>query len=78
MIGAVVELELDLSSKIQFDGTSWHVWIDGKKIGPNRTKIEAERNLKWLNDGALQDILGLVPDIVERAFAEKEKANNGR
>jgi hypothetical protein len=64
MIGAVVELELDLSSKIQFDGTSWHVWID--------------RNLKWLNDGALQDILGLVPDIVERAFAEKEKANNGR
>jgi hypothetical protein len=78
MTGAIVELELDLSTRIQFDGTNWHVWIDGRKIGPNRTKVEANDHLRWLNEGGLQDILGIVPDIIERAFTEKEQRNNGK
>ena len=78
MTGVIVELEIDLSNKIQFDGTGWHVWVDEKKIGPRLTKVEAASHLKWFNDGALQDILGIVPDIVERAFTEKEIRQNGK
>ena len=70
-----MELDIELDRKIQFDVINWNVWIDNKKIRPNMTKVEAQTFLQTLNDGALQDILGLVPDIVERAFVEQEKRN---
>ena len=77
-MGTVVKLTPMLKRKIQFDGTSWHVWLDGKKIRPNMTKVEAGKFLTQLNDGALQDILGLVPDLVEQAFDEQERKNGNK
>ena len=67
-----------LKRKIQFDGTNWNVWIDEKKIRPGMTKVEAGKFLIQLNDGALQDIFGLVPDLVERAFSDQERRNGNK
>ena len=71
-------LETEVDRKIQFDGSNWHVWVLNKKIGPPRTKTEAASHLKWLNDGALQDLLDVVTDIIEKAFTEKEIANGSK
>ena len=77
-MGTVVELRPMLERKIQFDGTNWNVWLDGKKIRPNMTKVEAGKFLTQLNDGALEDILNLVPDLVESAFDEQERKNGNK
>ena len=77
-MGAILELDIVLARKIQFDGTNWNVWLGGKKIRPNMTKVEAGKFLAQLNDGGLQDIFSLVPDLVEQAFDEKERANGNK
>ena len=71
-------LETEVERKIQFDGTNWHIWVLNKKIGPPRTKTEAASHLKWLNEGALQAMLDVVADIIEKAFDEKEQRNGNK
>jgi len=39
-MGAILELDIVLARKIQFDGTNWNVWLGGKKIRPNSTRAE--------------------------------------
>lgn len=77
-MGAIVKLETDISRKIQFDGTNWHVWVDNKKTGPPITKLEAASHLKWLNDGAHQDLMDGTCDLIDRAFKEQEQKNGNR
>ena len=73
-----VVLETEIDRKIQFDGTNWHVWVYNKKIGPPITKAEAANHLKWLNDGAHQDLININCDIIEKAFDERERANGNK
>lgn len=74
----IIMLETDVDLKIQFDGNAWHVWVLNRKIGPPRTKTEAAAHLKWLKDGALQDMLHVITDIVEQAFDERERKNGNK
>lgn len=71
-------METEVHREIKFDGTNWHVYILGKKVGPNCTKVEATDKLKWLNDGALQDLMDVMCDIVEKAFREEDERKNSK
>ena len=66
-------MEFTVANKIEFDGTYWNVIIDGHHIGKKYTKTEAQDRLNFLmKDRALQDVLDLYCDLVEKMFKEKE------
>ena len=70
-------LETEVTRKIVFDGTNWQVHIHNKPVGPHCNEKEASSHLAWMNNGALQDMMNVLCDIIEKAFAEREKENNG-
>ena len=72
-------METDVPRKLVFDGTNWHVEVLDKQIGPMRlAKRDIDIIFKWLNDGALQDMLDVMTNIIEKAFREKEIRQNGK
>jgi hypothetical protein len=68
-------MEVEVNTGREFDGTNWYVTIDGTKLGPPLTKVEADDKLKWLRGKTLQQWVDIYSAMIERGFAEREKEN---
>ena len=68
-------MELEVDYKVIFDDKNYHLEIDGIRIGPDGTKVEAVDLMNLLKGGVLQDILNFYSHCVERMFKDKDKEN---
>ena len=72
-------LETDVERSIVHDGTRYYIEILGRQVGPKmRTQEAATDILNWINANGLQDMIHVVADIIEKAFAEEEAANGNK
>ena len=74
-----IVLEADVDGDIQFDGTAWHLNLLGKTCDLDMDSTQAGTVLWFLNNGGLQFLVGeIAPDIIEKAFDERERKNGNK
>ena len=68
-------LETDVDFKTEFDGSDWHLNLDGTPGGPGMDAETAGKVLWWFSNGGLQYTMDIQCKIIDKAFKEREAKN---
>ena len=66
-------METSVQYDMEFDGTNWHVTVEGKAGGPPMTKTECGDIIRWLGNGGGQFMMDRLCDLIDKAFNEHNK-----